>query len=166
MLLLTVFAVSAGAVETRVTVNVLSKGAKFIGTGMGGAMVTIRNADTGELLAKGLTEGSTGDTARLMREPITRGTPLPDDDSAKFTAVLDLDEPTRVEIAARGPMAQRQALGTASVTQWLMPGRDVTAGNAVLLEIPGFVVDVLAPPAHSRFEAAADVPVRVNLTMM
>ena len=90
----------------------------------------------------------------------------PGDDIEPTQAQLDLDEPTRVEIAARGPMAQRQALGAASVTQWLIPGRDVTAGNAVLLEIPGFVVDVLAPSAHSRFEAAADVPVRVNLTMM
>jgi hypothetical protein len=63
-------------------------------------------------------------------------------------------------------MAQRQSIDAASVTQWLLPGKDVTAGNAVLLEIPGFVVDVLAPAAHQRLSGKDDITVRVNLTMM
>ena len=164
--LVTMFATSASAVETHVTVNVLSKDAKFIGSSMGGALVTIRNADTGELLAKGLTQGSTGNTGLLMKDEITRRTTLVDDRSAKFQATVDIDAPTRVEISARGPMAQRQSVDAASVTQWLLPGKDVTAGNAVLLEIPGMVVDVLAPPAHQHFRSPAEVTVRVNLTMM
>jgi len=164
--LLTVLATAAGAVETRVTVSVLSKDAKFIGTSMGGAMVTIRNADTGEVLATGLTDGSTGNTGLLMKQDITRRTVLVDENSAKFTATIDIDVPTLVEISARGPMAQRQSVASASVTQWLIPGRDVTAGNGVLLEIPGFVVDVLAPPAHVKLQGPLDVPVRANLTMM
>lgn len=164
--LLTVIAVSASAVETRVTVSVLSKDAKFIGTTMGGALVTIRNVDTGDLLASGLTEGSTSNTALLMTDNITRRTTLVDDRSAKFQATVDINEPTLVEIMARGPMAQRQSAASASVTQWLLPGKHVTAGNAVLLEIPGFVVDVLSPPAHHRMSGPADVTIRVNLTMM
>lgn len=164
--LLTMIAVSASAVETNVTVNVLSKDAKFIGSSMGGALVTIRNADTGELLAKGLTEGSTGNTGLLMKDPITRRSTLVDEHSAKFQATIDINEPTRVEISARGPLAQRQSMDAASVTQWLLPGKDVTAGNAVLLEIPGFVVDVLAPAAHQRFGGTDEITVRVNLTMM
>lgn len=164
--LLCMMAAAAGAVETRVTVNVLSKDAKFIGTSMGGALVTIRNADTGELLASGLTEGSTSNTALLMTDNITRRTTLVDDRSAKFQATVNIDEPTLVEITARGPMAQRQSAMSASVTQWLLPGKHVIAGNAVLLEIPGFVVDVLSPPAHERMGSPADVTVRANLTMM
>lgn len=164
--LATMIAASAAAVETRVTVNVLSKDAKFIGTSMGGALVTIRGADTGELLASGLTEGSTGNTALLMTDNITRRTTLVDDGSAKFQATVDIDEPTLVEITARGPMAQRQSAASASVTQWLLPGKHVTAGNGVLLEISGFVVDVLSPPAHHRTSSPADVTIRANLTMM
>jgi len=163
---MTLIAVSTGAVETHITVSVLSKDAKFIGTSMGGALITIRNADTGELLASGLTEGSTGNTGLLMTDNITRRTALVDDRSAKFQATVDIDEPTLVEITARGPMAQRQSATSASVTQWLLPGKDVTTGNAVLLEVPGFVVDVLSPPAHQRMGAPADVTMRVNLTMM
>jgi predicted RecA/RadA family phage recombinase len=163
---MTMFVASAGAVETHVTVSVLSKDAKFIGSSMGGALVTIRNADTGELLTSGLTEGSTGNTGLLIKNDITRRTTLVDDGSAKFQATVDIDAPTRVEISARGPMAQRQSIDAASVTQWLLPGKDVTAGNGVLLEIPGFVVDVLSPPTHQSIAGPADVTVRVNLTMM
>jgi hypothetical protein len=163
---MSMIATSTAAVETHITVNVLSKDAKFIGTSMGGALVTIRNADTGTLLASGLTEGSTGNTALLMTEGITRRTALSDDHSAKFQATVDIDQPTLVKIVARGPMAQRQSAASASVTQWLLPGKDVTEGNAVLLEIPGFVVDVLSPPAHQSFRAPADVTIRANLTMM
>ncbi len=42
------------AEPTHITVHVLAKGAKFIGTSMGGVEITIRDADTGELLAKGV----------------------------------------------------------------------------------------------------------------
>jgi hypothetical protein len=39
---------------------VLSKGAKFIGTGVAGAEITIRDAETNELLARGKTAGDSG----------------------------------------------------------------------------------------------------------
>jgi hypothetical protein len=163
----TLASMSAWGVETRVTVRVVSKDAKFVGSSMGGARVTIKDADTGELLARGVTAGSTGNTGLLMKEPLTRRTPRSDDNSAKFTATLDIDAPVRVEISADGPLAQRQAAGSASLTQWILPGKDIVAGDAILLELPGFVVDVLAPPAHIRAGAAPlEVPVRVNVTMM
>lgn len=49
--------VEALAVDTRIDVRVLSKGAKFIGTGVAGAEITIRDAETDELLARGKTVG-------------------------------------------------------------------------------------------------------------
>jgi len=166
-LTLAVLAAAAHAVETKVTVRVLAKDAKFVGTGMGGALVTIKDDDTGAILARGVTEGSTGDTKLLMTKPITRRTPLSDDGSASFTASLDIDEPVFVEISARGPLAQRQSTASASVTQWLLPGKDVTQGDAVLLELPGFAVDVLAPPAHVRLGAAPQaVEIKANVTMI
>lgn len=155
-------ALSAWGMPTRITVKVRTKDAKFLGTSMGGALVTIRDADTGVLLAKGVTAGSTGNTERIMKKPRGRHQPLSDDASAKFTATIDIDEPTRVEVSAFGPLAQRQAANTVSLTQWLIPGRDIVQGDALLLEMPGFAVDILAPAAHARL-ADTELPLRLEI---
>lgn len=136
------------AEPTEITVRVLAKGAKFVGTSMGGAQVVIREADTGRILSEGITKGSTGDTRHIMIEASRRNTPLSTPGSASFTTSLDLDSPTLLEISALGPLGQRQAANKALVTQWVIPGRHLTGGDGVLLELPGFVVDILAPPTH------------------
>lgn len=157
----------ASATVTHVTVRVLAKDAKFVGSGMGGALVTIRDADTGELMATGLTSGSTGNTNLLMKKPITRRTSLADDHSAKFTAALDIDRPRRIEISALGPMAQRQSANTVSVTQWVLPGKDIVEGNAVLLELPGLAVEVLNPPTPLHLKGApVALEIQAHVTMM
>lgn len=158
-------AAPAVAEETAVTVRVLSRDAKFIGSSMGGARVTIRDAETGALLAEGVTEGSTGDTQRIMGTPRERGATIATPDAGAFTATFDLDRPTLVEIAAFGPLAQRQSAVAASTTRWLLPGKDLTAGDGVILELAGFAVDVLAPAAHS-IVAGEEVEVLVNLVML
>ena len=56
----------ATAEETQIDVRVISKGGKFIGTSMGGVLITIRDAKTAELLAKGVTRGTTGDTEKII----------------------------------------------------------------------------------------------------
>lgn len=157
------------ATPTQVTVRVKAKDAKFIGTSLGGTLITIRNADTGELLAKGVTAGTTGSTGTIMEKPTRRGERLSDDKSAKFVANIDIDRPTLVEIKAYGPLAQRQAAGTVSVTQWLLPGKRITEGDGVLLEIPGFVVRVLAPPPHLKLSRGAlpqKLALRAHVIMM
>jgi hypothetical protein len=50
-------ATSALANPTDITVRVKAKDGKFLGTHVGGALITIKDAQTGELLAKGLTMG-------------------------------------------------------------------------------------------------------------
>lgn len=164
--------ISAGivqALETRVDVRVRTKDAKFLGTSMGGALVSIRNTDTGELLSTGVTAGTTGNTATIMVNPHVRGGVLSDAQSARFRAVLDIDVPTRIEVRAAGPLSQRQGMGEASVTQWLIPGRHVTGGDGLVLELPGFAVDVLDPPANHTVTLAdglATVTVRASVMMM
>jgi len=158
---------SAMAEETRVDVRVLSKGAKFIGTSMGGVGVTIRDADTGRLLAQGRTAGTTGDTDKIMRESQPHHAGVSTEDAGVYRARVDLAEPRKLKVTARGPLAQPQAINTVSVTQWVVPGKDITGGDALLLEMPGFVVDVLAPPAHQKLSAAtAPIEIRANVTMM
>jgi hypothetical protein len=156
-----VSAASAFAVPTQITVRVKSKDAKFIGTTMGGVLITIKNVQTGELLAKGLTAGGTGNTARIMTTPVTRGVPLSDESAAKFTATINIDEPTHIEVAAYGPQAGLQSANRISATQWIVPGKNITNGDAWIMEMPGFSVDVQAPSTHSTLMG---VPQKVILT--
>lgn len=102
-----ILAGTALAVPTDITVRVKSKDAKFVGSSMGGTLVTIKNVDTGELLAKGVTAGTTGNTDTIMKNPIKRGVPISDEKSAKYTATIDISEPTLVEVRAYGPLGQR-----------------------------------------------------------
>lgn len=158
-------AAPAAADATRLDVRVISKGAKFIGSSMGGVLVTVEDADTGELLAQGKTHGSTGDTARIMKEAHVRPRTLSTEGSARFSATLDLDEPRRIRVSALGPLAQRQAANEVSVTQWIVPGRHLDGGDGLLLEMPGFAVDVLAPPSHVRLDDT-ELRLEANVTMM
>lgn len=158
---------SARAEPTQIEVRVLSRGAKFVGSSMGGVQVTIRDADSGELLAEGVTAGSTGDTARIMQAEGRRHDPVSSEDAAVFRTTLELETPRHLEVSALGPLAQRQAANRVSSSMWVVPGKHVTGGDGWLLELPGFVVDVLDPPAHQRLRSAPrTVRVRANVAMM
>ncbi|XSG81370.1 MAG: hypothetical protein ACPW61_09810 [Methyloligella sp. ZOD6] len=157
----------AHAEPTEITVRVLGKDSKFVGTSMGGVQIVLRDAETGEVLARGVTKGGTGDTKLLMHEDRGRRAKLSDETAAKFSATLDLDAPGLIEAEAYGPLGQRQSAVHASSTQWVVPGRDVTGGDGWVLELPGFAVDVLAPPAHKRIPAEkGSVPIAANVVMM
>jgi len=139
---------SALAVPTQITVRVKAKDAQFIGTSMGGVMITIKNAQTGELLAKGKTSGDAGSTERIMITPLSHGEPMSDESAAKFTATIDIDEPVLVEVDAYGPLKPQLSANRASVTQWVVPGKNIIGGDAWLMEIPGFAVHVQAPTTN------------------
>jgi hypothetical protein len=119
IMLLTLFftAATAMAVPTHITVRVKTKDAKFLGTSMGGALVTINNAQTGKQLAKGVTEGATGNTNLIMIKPLERGVPISDERSAKYTATIDIDEPTQILVTAQGPLSESHAINTVQATQ-------------------------------------------------
>ncbi len=153
----------AWAVPTKVVVGVKARDAKFIGTSMGGVLVLIQDACTGEILAKGVAQGSTGDTKLLMKTPKERYTKLIVGKTAKFVANLDLKEPRKVRIVARGPLAQPQAMQEVSVTTWLVPGKPI---EELVLEMPGLVVDVLSPSAHTMVKGPAEVELRASVTPM
>ena len=155
------------AEETGIAVRVRSHGAKFIGSSMGGVRVLIKNADTGELLAKGITKGSTGDTKKLMKTKTGVNDSLATPDAAVFNGSINIDEPTQVRIEASGPLAQRQSSQQVSHTRWVMPGKHLTGGDGVLLTLPGFVVDILEPPAHVKLtEIPQQIVIRANVTLM
>jgi len=166
-LLLSGIAAAAPAVETHIDVRVLSKGAKFIGTGVAGAEITIRDAETNELLARGKTAGNSGNDRRIMVEAWPRHAPLSTDTSAVFRAAFDLEEPRQVVVTARGPLSQPQSTAVATVTQWLVPGKHVTGGDGLVLELPGFSVDILSPPSRWRVPAGQkQIELRANVMML
>lgn len=159
--------VEAAAVDTKIDVRVLSKGAKFIGTGVAGAEITIRDAETNELLARGKTVGNSGNDRRIMVEAWPRHAPLSTETSAVFRATLDLEEPRQVVVTARGPLSQPQSTAVATVTQWMVPGKHVTGGDGLTLELPGFSVDILHPPARQRVPAGQKrIELRANVMLM
>jgi hypothetical protein len=47
-------------IPTRITVRVIARDGKFLGDDLGGALVTIRDLHTGDLLASGRTQGGSG----------------------------------------------------------------------------------------------------------
>jgi hypothetical protein len=158
---------AAQAEPTEITVRVIGKDSKFVGSSMGGARVILRDAQTGEVLTSGVTEGSTGDTKRIMGPQADSRAVRSSEGAAAFTATLDLDRSRLIEAEAYGPLAQPQATHRVSATQWVVPGRDITGGDGWMLELPGYVVDVLAPPAHMKLPAdMRGVDVRANVALM
>jgi hypothetical protein len=156
----------AAAEQTEVHVRVLSQGAKFIGNSMGGVEVLLRDVHTGETLAAGLVQGSTGDTQKIM-SGAPRAAPVSTPDSAVWKAVIDLPVPRLIEAVARGPLAQPQAMVTVTSQKWVLPGRGVTTGDGWLLELPGLVVDAVEPAAHEQLpKGTTSRRLAVNVAMM
>lgn len=166
ILFIALFSASAafGApVSTEVTVRAVSRDAKIIGTQVGGARITIRDVETGEMLASGIQKGGTGETGPIMVEPRRRGASIfATEGAAGFTATLQLARPTKVEISAEGPLDFPQSMQKVSKTMTLIPGEHVR-GDGVILEIHGFNIALRAPEEASI--AAGDVAVAIELRM-
>ncbi len=156
------------AEPTEIVVHVISKDAKFVGTGMGGAHVVLRDADTGEVLVEGLTAGGTGNTPIIMTVPHTRRDILSDDTAAKFSATLDLVRPRKISASATGPMNPEGTAMTVSSTQWVVPGKHVNGGDAWLLELRGFAVSLSTPLLRdvALQGGTKTIPIEAKVTMM
>lgn len=162
--LLTAFGTAMAQQSTKVVVRVKAKDAKFVGSSVGGALVTIRNANTGELMAKGLTKGSTGNTKKLVMSPKKRYEQLSTKGSAKFTARLNLDKPVFVTVSATSTYRNEQEV-TSSTQLWLIPGHDV-AGDGIILEMPGFIVDILKIKKMSGKTGERQTKIKASVVMM
>ena len=148
--------------DTKVLVRVIARDGKFLGDDIGGALVTIRDAHSGELLASGRTTGGSGNTKGIMQTPRTRNQSIPtedppNNDACFFEATLSLEAPRLVEISALGPLAAQQSANRVSATTWIYPGIGIAPVNSpggqirpdgFLLEIPGLLVQIVSPPQH------------------
>lgn len=160
---------AAQAIETKVIVRAKAKDAKFIGSSLGGAYVIIRDKTNQRILAEGLTAGTPGNTKTIMHTPRDRYTRLADDQTGKFEAVLDIEEPVFVRIEVIAPYNHGQSQVQAVTELWLIPGKHIL-GDGIILEIPGFIVDVLNPRTHQFITLASvkDKPLKIqaNIVMM
>lgn len=157
------------AKETRIVVRAKARDAKFIGSSLGGAYIIIRDKLNNKILSEGKTEGTTGDTRLIMMEPRERGKRIADEATAKYEATLDLQEPTFVRIEVQSPLNNRTAQAHVSTELWLIPGKHIL-GDGIILEIPGFIVDILAPRTHQYISlkslANQSLTFEANIVMM
>ncbi len=165
------FALSPASVEaqgtrTLVMVRATSHDAKIIGTGVGGARISVFNALTGSLLARGMQEGGTGSTPNIVVEPRARGQAVFDTEGAAgFLAELELEEPTQVRIEAEGPLGTPHATQRVTRTMVLVPGQHVLE-DGIILEMYGFTVELLEPLGDLREAAGTELSVQARVTML
>ena len=159
-------AFSAEKIPTKVVVRVVSKDAKVVGSGVGGAFVRIKNLETGEILAQGKQEGGTGETDRIMVQPRRRGEVLfGTPDAAFYQAEILLDRPTQVEIFAEAPLTYPHALQKGSKTITLLPGKHIL-GEGLIIELNGLIVNVLSPSPKENLKRGEEVLVRAEIRML
>jgi len=157
---------------TNVRVQVIAAGGKYIGDDIGGAEITIRDVRTREILASGITQGGSGLKPKvpdLMCVTFPRTGAFPFDSSTSaFQAALSIKSPTQIEVVAFGPLGARGSANTASATAWVYPGKDMTAGNGILLQMPGLICQILNPPTHTVWTSQVPDGIQIvtNIAMM
>ncbi|MBL1222508.1 hypothetical protein JET18_16770 [Chryseobacterium sp. L7] len=160
---------TASAVETKMMIRAKARDAKFIGSSLGGAHIIVRNKVNRQILAEGNTTGSTGNTDLIMKTSKTRGTSIADPQTAGFLATIDIEEPVFVSIEVISPLNNKQAQAVVSTELWLLPGKDIL-GDGIILEIPGFIIDILKPRTHQYISLSSikgkPFPFQANIVMM
>jgi hypothetical protein len=160
---------AAKAVPTKLIVRVKAKDAKFIGTGIGGALVLIKDHLTGELLAKGYTKGGSGSTDLIMKTPLVRGKSVVDEKTALFETTVNIEDPTLIDIEVLAPVNRRNAAVSGSTQLWLLPGKAI-AGDGIVIELSGYILDILTPNTHQLIPIDSlkdhSLDFKVSLTML
>ncbi len=167
--------VMAETQDTKLIIRVIARGGKFLGDDIGGALITVRDAQTGELLCSGRTHGASGPVT-VMSQPLLRTQSIPTVDTTvkppaeacHFDVSLPLTRPRLLEITAYGPLAAPQGAHSVTTTHWIYPGLPQNAGDGLVLEIPGLLVQILNPPTHFLPVSLPNnkIDIRVNVTMM
>jgi hypothetical protein len=174
--------------ETRITVRVQARGGKFLGDDIGGALVTIRDAQTAELLATGTTAGTSGTLGASYAANASLSTIVTPDtgqstvqwllavdtDSRKtntssFTATLFLGRPRLLTFEVFGPLGGLQSAHRLTATQWIVPGQDLTQPPGLVLVLPGLLVQVMSPATHTAFppsNSPTALDIVANVAMM
>lgn len=146
----------ANATETEILVRTIAADAKFVGTSRGGFKITLRDVQSGNVLAEGVSEGGTGDTRLIMmaegRSPVRA-----DNETAAFRATVDIETPTLVQLEVEGPTGVANGNNRVTSQRWVMPGDHLTAGDGWVVEVPGLTIDVTARSGATEIQVDAQV---------
>jgi len=150
---------------TEIVVRAKAKDGKFIGSSVGGAMIRIKDAESGEILASGLTKGSTGNTELIMKQNHSRYTSITKD-AAAFKTALHISKPIFLTIEVVSPYIKKQARVLSQTQTWLVPEKHIN-GDGLIVEVPGMIVDVLSPGTH-LYSSVKNSPfeIKANVVMM
>lgn len=166
MVLSGIFAVSAWAIPTKLTVRALAHDAKFIGSVVGGLKVVVKDFYTDRELASGMIMGGTGNTKLLMKQPVTRGLVRSEGKgTAKAIFTFDITKPLKLVVEVVGPMGAEANIHKEAKTTWLLPGQDI-AGDGLLFELTGLIVHPHNPEAHEFFKLGSTLPISAVVTPM
>lgn len=154
------------AIATPVVVRVVGNHALALGDPVGGAAVTIKDVETGAILASGKQTGVSGDVRSIMQTPHQQIEQIYSvKGAAAFTTILQLDKPTLVEITGEGPLKFPQALRRASKTVLLYPGKPVS-GDGIVLELNGLLVQIEGPPKNQPLGVGDTGTIRTTVRML
>ncbi len=159
------FASLVFAVPTKLTVRVRAHDAKFVGSGVGGVKVVIKDFFTGDVLSEGSIEGGTGNTKKLMFAPVKRGETISDKYTASFVTSLDINEPRKLLIEVMGPLTAGVDMHRETKTIWLLPGRDIV-GDGVVFDFYGLIVQAYSPVPHSIEKAGDTITIGAHVSPM
>jgi hypothetical protein len=169
LFILFLFSGELHALPTKIVIRVKAKDAKFIGTGIGGAAVIVRDNISGSVLSRGITSGGSGDTKTIMQAPVARYQSQTDSTTAKYIATVDVSEPTLVDIEVQAPLSRRGAAIKGSTQLLVIPGKDIL-GDGIIIELPGLILDILSPYTHQSLSKESfnkgTFVFRVNLVML
>jgi len=153
------------AQPTTIVVRAKAVDAKFIGSSMGGALVIIRDVISDSIISTGYTNGSTGDTDLIMKEPMVRGESITTEGTASFKTTIDLVIPQLVNIEVYSPLNNAGTKIKAERQIWLIPGKDIM-GEGIIIDISGFVIDLVSPYIHHRYHVNDTIEIKANVVMM
>ena len=156
--------------NTSILIRVQARGGKFLGPDIGFSTVTVRNAQTGQVLqsgAAGTTGNDSGNLSQTVSNNASSGVVLTypgpqvwyltsnPGKTAFFRANFDIANPTLIEISAqaRGIMS--------SGLMWIEPGSQLLTEPGYIVTMPGLAVDIIAVKAANGAFA-----VSTKVTMM
>jgi hypothetical protein len=172
--------------STAILVRVQAKGGKFLANDIGGAEVTIRDAQTGTLLGGGIAAGgSSGNLLTSYQAGVSLNTIVtpaqgpttpavvrwlqPDSSTAGLVVSLPIQRPTLLEISVFGPIGGLQSAHRVISGQWVYPGQVLVQDPGFVVEIPGLLVQVMQPQTHLTISPKGlpfVVPIVANVAMM
>lgn len=161
----------ASGIKTKISVRALAFGGKFIGDAVKFARIDIYGPEPSKkpiasgLTDQGLVEGTDGSgvTALIMSQPYPWGYPVRADQATEFTAEIPLGEPTVLTFVATSVADPRIS---ASVNRLVLPGEPLTGAMAVVVVIPGLLVDLVTPTAKTPPEIGTPTTITARVRMM